>query len=199
MEYYHDLITEKSWGELTALKKKLDFVLIGGWAVYLYTKTLKSKDIDIIVGFDKLSILRKNYQLYKNDRLYKYEAVKGSIQIDIYLPHFSKIGIPVEVLIKNAKNVEGFNLLDKNYLLALKIYTLSQRSRTPKGSKDFIDVVALMHYGGSSFEEAKILLKKWGLLPSLKVLSDIAKENYEIPELNLNKHTFSKIRRVLIR
>ena len=48
MEYYHDLVTQKSWEELQQLRKIIDFVLIGGWATYLYTKTLKSKDIDII-------------------------------------------------------------------------------------------------------------------------------------------------------
>ena len=47
--YYQDLITEKSWQILIRLKSKIDFVLIGGWAVYLYTKGLKSKDIDIVI------------------------------------------------------------------------------------------------------------------------------------------------------
>lgn len=62
MEYYHDLVTQKSWKELQNLNKLLDFVLIGDWAAYLYTKTLKSKDIDIIVDFDTLSLLRKQIE-----------------------------------------------------------------------------------------------------------------------------------------
>ena len=49
MQYYHDIITEKSFEFLQELKKKFNFVLIGGWAVFLYARTLKSKDIDIIV------------------------------------------------------------------------------------------------------------------------------------------------------
>jgi hypothetical protein len=36
-EFYHDLITEKSLKVLQDLKKKFDFILIGGWAIYLYT------------------------------------------------------------------------------------------------------------------------------------------------------------------
>ena len=63
MAYYHDIVTQKSWEELKKLNKKVKFVLIGGWATYLYTKELKSKDIDI------------------------------------YLPHYSEIGIPKEFLI----------------------------------------------------------------------------------------------------
>jgi hypothetical protein len=45
--YYNDLITQKSWQTLQVLRGRLEFVLIGGWAVYLYTKALKSKDIDL--------------------------------------------------------------------------------------------------------------------------------------------------------
>jgi len=55
MQFYHNLITEKSFEHLKGFKKKYNFVLIGGWAVYLYSKSLKSKDIDIIVDYDELA------------------------------------------------------------------------------------------------------------------------------------------------
>ena len=45
-EFYQDLITQKSFEALQNLKREFDFILIGGWAVFLYTKDLKSKDID---------------------------------------------------------------------------------------------------------------------------------------------------------
>ena len=80
MAYYHDLITQKSWEELKKLKKKFNFVLIGGWAVYLYSKTLKSKDIDILIEYEELIKLRKVYEISKNERLKKYEARKEEIQ-----------------------------------------------------------------------------------------------------------------------
>lgn len=40
MPFYHNLITQKSWEVLKKLKAKYDFILIGGWAVFLYTKSL---------------------------------------------------------------------------------------------------------------------------------------------------------------
>ena len=55
MQFYHNLITEKSFEHLKGFKKKYNFVLIDGWAVYLYSKSLKSKDIDIIVDYDELA------------------------------------------------------------------------------------------------------------------------------------------------
>lgn len=81
MPYYHDLITEQSWQELIQLHQLIPFVLIGGWATYLYTKALKSKDIDIAIDYPALSALKNAYDVQKNDR---------------YLPHYSKLGISVE-------------------------------------------------------------------------------------------------------
>ncbi|MBU1016584.1 hypothetical protein KJ678_00255 [Patescibacteria group bacterium] len=192
------MTTEKSFLELQNLKKKIDFILIGGWAVYFYTKALKSKDIDIVVDFDKLSILRKNYNLFKNARLNKYEAIKGEVQIDIYLPHFSRIGIPVEDLIGNVTNLEGFKVLDKDYLLALKIFVSSQRAQTPKGMKDFIDVVSLIHFALADLEKVKKILSKYKIAGAFKSVRDIAERTFEIQELNLNKHQFSKLRKLLL-
>ena len=54
MNYYRDIITDQSWNTLKELSKTVDCILIGGWAVWIYTKQLKSKDIDIIVSFDVL-------------------------------------------------------------------------------------------------------------------------------------------------
>jgi len=59
MEFYHELITEKSFKILQDLKRKFNFILIGGWAIYLYTKTLKSKDLDIILDYDELEKIKK--------------------------------------------------------------------------------------------------------------------------------------------
>jgi len=51
-EFWNSLLTEKSWEILQELRKDYNFILIGGWAVYLLTKQKKSKDIDIVIGLD---------------------------------------------------------------------------------------------------------------------------------------------------
>lgn len=48
-DFYQRFLTDKSFSILTELKKRLKFILIGGWAVYFYTKSLKSKDIVILL------------------------------------------------------------------------------------------------------------------------------------------------------
>lgn len=194
MAYYHDLVTQQSWEELQKLKKDLDFVLIGGWATYLYTKALKSKDIDILIQFDQLAILAKNYLLSKNDRLKKYEAIKSQVQIDIYLPHFSTLGIPVETLLSHSISLEGFTLLDPNFLLALKIYTLNQRGRSVKGRKDFLDIVSLVLSRHCDLSVTQDLLQKYQITKS--VLSQLLQETTHLPELNLNAHQFSRVKKL---
>ena len=36
-------ITEESWKKLQEMRKSFDFILIGGWAIYVYTKMHKDK------------------------------------------------------------------------------------------------------------------------------------------------------------
>ena len=71
-EYWHDIQTEKSWKALQKIKGKFPFILIGGWAVYLWTSAQKSKDIDIIVDIKTLAELRKIHDVRKNEFLRKY-------------------------------------------------------------------------------------------------------------------------------
>lgn len=197
MAYYHDIITERSWQELQRLKGAIDFVLIGGWAVYVYTHSLKSKDIDIIVDYDQLQNLRKQYACNKNGRLKKYEAVKGDVQIDVYVPHYSELGIPVEVLMQQTSEREGFTVLKLPYLVAMKIYTLSQRGRSIKGRKDFIDIIALIAKDESAVQEAGTIIDQYQLMQSLPTLFDILTENTDLPELHLNAHAYSMVRKNL--
>lgn len=198
MEYYHSLITQKSWEELILLKEKIGFVLIGGWAIYLYAKSLKSKDIDIIVDFDQLPILEKHYQLSKNERLQKYEARKDEIEIDIYLPHYSQLGIPVEDLQKQTENIEGFQVLSSAYLLALKIFTLSERGRSPKGRKDFLDIISLIIAQKDILLKTRDIIKQYAIQEQLKTFLEFLKENSQLAELNLSSHHFAKLKKEIL-
>ena len=54
-EFWNELVTQASWERLQELSKEIDFVLIGGWAAYLWTGKHKSKDIDIIVDYETLA------------------------------------------------------------------------------------------------------------------------------------------------
>lgn len=198
MEYYHDLVTEKSWRELENLSRSLNFVLIGGWAVYLYTRHLKSKDIDIIVDFNQLPVLGKNYNLYKNDRLKKYEAVKEEVQIDVYLPHYSRLGLPVEDLFSRSRGLEGFKVLDADYLAVLKIFTLGQRGRSPKGGKDFLDIISLIISMKVDLAVVKNIISEYHLASVLDFFREALSERDRLLELNLNPHQYARVKKQIL-
>ncbi|MFH1192257.1 MAG: hypothetical protein V1655_02160 [bacterium] len=65
MQFWRDNITEKSFQALLEMKNKINFILIGGWAVYFWTKKMKSKDIDIILDYGELGKLKGKYEIKK--------------------------------------------------------------------------------------------------------------------------------------
>ena len=198
MDYYHNLVTEKSWKELQNLRRRVDFVLIGGWAAYLYTKTLKSKDIDVIIDYDTLPVLAKLYDVRKNNRLKKYEATKEEVQIDIYLPHYSQIGIPVEELLKHAITLEGFRVVEINYVIALKIFTFGRRGGSTKGRKDFIDIVSLLSRPSVDYGQIKHIARNYNLEDALGNFIRVLGSTFEMVELRLNKHAFARLKKHIV-
>lgn len=197
MTYYHDIMTEKSWKFLQKMKRRYKFILIGGWAVHCYTKALKSKDIDIICDYETLQKLKTDYELIKNERLKKYEVHQGEFDIDIYVPFFSELGLPVEDLQKMTNIKEGFILITSEALLILKQKAHRDRAQSLKGEKDKIDIISLL-YNGIDIKKYKTLIKKYGLKDYLSELKILLQKTHAVPELNLKDHTFAKWKRKII-
>ena len=62
MDFWNDTLTEKSWNIMVGLKG-FDFIVIGGWAAYLWTKMHKSKDVDIVIkNFEDLDLCRRFWE-----------------------------------------------------------------------------------------------------------------------------------------
>jgi|SRR3989344_7945580 len=142
-EYWNSLLTEKSWQILQELKRSYNFILIGGWAVYLFTRQQKSKDIDIVVDLNELQKLKRK-ELSKNDNLKKYEIKNDEVDIDIYVEYYSKLVIPVEDIKKYKISLEGFDVIGKEALVLLKQSAFRDRKNSIKGEKDRIDIVSLV-------------------------------------------------------
>lgn len=195
MDYYHNLITAKSWKTLILLRKSYDFILIGGWAVYLYTKALKSKDIDIVVGFDGLEKLKHDFEVSKNNRLKKYEARAEEIEIDIYVPFYSNLGLPTEELKKYETQLTGFKVPSKEALAVLKEYALAQRADSPKGRKDLIDIVSLFSLPDFDWKRYKKIVKEYGLESFAEITGKMIKETTQIQELGLNNHKMASLKK----
>ncbi len=195
-QYWHNTITDKSFQALIKLNQKFEFILIGGWAVYFYTHQLKSKDIDIIVDYSQLGKLKEKYPVRKNDRLKKYEINWGEFDIDIYLPHYSNLGCPIEKVIAETQKREGFVVPKIEVLLALKLFAYSERKNSIKGKKDKIDIFSIL----STVEIDWEWFRKFGQNFSLDLqaeLKQILQATRQVPELNLNAQKMAKLKKGL--
>jgi len=176
MEFWNDIATDRSWEVLIRMRREFDFILIGGWACYLLTKAIKSKDIDIIVDFETLGKLRKNYRLKKTAFLRKYEMVIDETSVDVYVPFYSKFPLPAEEMQKTIER-EGFRIPRPEVLLILKQNAELERKDSVKGQKDRVDILSLLLKSGMSMESYKELLKKHGLSRYQERLKTIVRES----------------------
>ena len=125
--FWHNAIIDKSFEFLQELRRRFDFVLIGGWAVYFYTKSLKWKDIDFVCDYETLTKLKQEFNIIKNERLHKYELKAENFDVVIYLPHWSELGLPAENIMQSAVYLDGFKLPGREKLLILKLFIYKQR------------------------------------------------------------------------
>ena len=196
-QFYHDLITEKSWQLLIELKKSYRFILIGGWAVFLYTNSLKSKDIDIIIDYDELAKLKNQFTLLKNDRLKKYEIKAGNFDVDIYLPHYSDLGIDIKRIQETSVIRQGFGVPNLEIFFMLKLYAWHNRRGSIKGQKDELDIFSLVFMPEFNWHHLSNLIKEGGFKEYCEGFLALIKQTSEIMELGVNVQAMSKFKKKL--
>ncbi len=200
MEFWNSVLTEKSWNILIDLKKEpFQFVVIGGWAAYLWTRQHKSKDIDIVLSdLKQLDFLKQKYALQKNDSLKKYEIKFEEIDLDIYAPYYSQLTLPVDEIINNTTKIQGINVVAPEVLLILKQGAELDRKESVKGQKDRIDIMTLLLYAPVNFQKYHALLKKHTLLHLEQRLKEIVRSFSELKYLGINAKDFSKKKKELL-
>lgn len=198
MQFYHSLVTEKSYVFLQSLKRSYKFILIGGWAVYLYTRALKSKDIDIIIDYSELAKMREKNEVFKNDRLKKYEIKTGEFDIDIYLPHYSELGIDAQEIQKKSIAREGFVVPELEMLFLLKLFAWKNRRGSAKGRKDELDIFSLIFLPEFSATKYLAQIKKFGMEELQKELVALIKNTSRIEELGINEQKMAKLKKIIL-
>jgi len=165
---WRDDIVERSWMVLGELKELADFVLIGGWAVYFWSRRLKSRDIDLYIdqeNFYRLqsALLQKDYAVKRNVRLKKFEALIGDVEVDIYTPFMSNLVVPcLDVFAgKLFSLVEGFKVAIPEVLLLLKAQAAQQRWQAEKGLKDRVDIISLLKFVDVKRDLLEQMLRKY--------------------------------------
>ena len=143
---------------LHRLAKEVDFVLIGGWAVYYYVRQQESLDIDIAIRYDKVDYFERfGISQYENIKV-KYSVVDG-IYVDMFLTEFSdkELPIPVSKILKSYTKIDGIKVVEREMLLLLKLWGYF-RDDEVKVRKDVIDVISLLFYGGIDLDKFRSLV-----------------------------------------
>lgn len=197
-QFFHNIITEKSWQFLRGFKKHHHFVLIGGWAVFLYSRALKSKDIDIIVDYKDLEKLKSEFDIFKNERLRKYEIKQGEFDIDVYLPHYSDLGVDIEKIKEKAVSREGFLIPEIEILLMLKLYAWSSRRGSAKGQKDELDIFSLSFLPEFNWQKYLDYTRLSRFENYNDFLIELIEKTKEIKELGVNRQKMARIRKRIL-
>lgn len=198
MQYYHDIITEKSFKFLQEFKQRFQFILIGGWAVFLYTHALKSKDIDVIIDYPELGKLKNEFEVFKNARLKKYEIKTGEFDVDIYLPRYSDLGIDTEEIKKSATVKGGFIVPQLEILFLLKIYAWKARRGSVKGQKDEADLFSLVSLPEFNWQKYKKFAADFKFEEECDLFVNLLKKTSKADVLGLNEQQFSKLKKNIL-
>jgi hypothetical protein len=168
-------VVERSWRVLSELKGFADFVLIGGWGVYLWTRKLKSRDIDVYIdqeNFYKLQfeLTLRSYALKRNVRLLKFEALISDVEVDIYTPFMSRLVVPcLDVFDRKLYSViEGFKVAFPEVLLLLKAQVAWERWHAEKGLKDRVDIISLLKFADVKRDVLEQMLREYDAQHTLR-------------------------------
>ena len=200
MEFWNSDITDESWKKLLDLSKRYRFILIGGCAIYMYTKLQKSRDIDIVVDYDQFKILSDDFSVKKNPSLRNYEIKFQKFDIDIYTPFYSRLAVTPEDLITNFTTIENILVPRVEELLILKLGAFDERMNSIKGQKDRLDIAGLVFYSSIDYIRLRNLLNKYGksdyIALIMRAIGNI--DRRLLPYLNLNESTYAKIKKEVL-
>lgn len=160
---FYSEVAERSSGLLHRLAGKVDFVLIGGWAVHSYINLQRSMDLDMAVSYKSLDYFR-GHGIQKYERLNIDYSVIDGVTVDLFIPGFTDkdLPFPVGAILSNYLRINNIKVVKREMLLLLKVWGYFGNDET-KIKKDIIDVVGLLFYGDMDMDEVKRLIKKYGL------------------------------------
>lgn len=197
MEFWNSDITGESGNQLISLSKKYKFVLIGGWAIYMYTKLQKSRDIDMVVDYVQTRPLFADFQMRNNPSLRKYEIKFQKFNVDVYTPFYSRLSVSPQDLLNNYRVIENIMVPRVEEMLILKPGAFYDRKSSIKGQKDRVDIAGLVFYSTVDYSRLRVLLNQYKKESYMDLLLDAVGniDRHLLPYLNLNESTYSKIRK----
>lgn len=201
-EWYYEEITEASYNELITLTKWINKIygyypfIIGGWAVYSYSKSLGSRDIDIV--FPTKESVEKVLMPYYKMRGYKEE---GLFSKRYYLETKTEKGN--EKIMLDACSLSDKNILHENRDIEIS-WSLTQKYRQEWGlQKDLttqvpqIELLLIYKIKALCDRRYDLQHKTLSAINKAYINSKIWKDEYDTKKLSECKIDKEKIRSIL--
>lgn len=196
---------DENWEHLKAIARNLtteyaDAVFIGGIAVATHAGRLgahfqeTSHDADLYLSLVAKSALRDRYEVRRNPNIGKDSALIEGEDVDVYVEHQHPLGIPFDLAIAHAEEIDGIRVAALEHLLVLKLDAAQARIGSGKGEKDVRDIariVALLD------NPRKTVLSNYMTEQRSKTLAQIMSRPDLPTILGLNAHDGSRFRTTL--
>lgn len=164
----------------------------------MYSKSLKSKDIDIIIDYDVLAKIKERDEVFKNERLHKYEISAGNFDVDIYVPHYSEIGIDPAEIKNSIISKEGFSVPVLEILFLMKLFAWHNRRGSSKGQKDEFDIFSLAFLPEFDWKKYSEFVKKFNFSEYNEEFTRLLKSTSSIKELDINEQKVAKLKKIIL-
>lgn len=196
-QFWNEENTTGSLAVLRSLVGKIDFVLIGGWAVNYYTGLQRSLDVDIAIDYGALEFF-KEFGISQYEGMSIKYSVINSIYVDLFLRGFADkdLPVPIETIFEKYVLLDNIKVVEKELLLILKAWGYF-RADTQKHRKDIIDVLSLLLFTEIDFSKVKEYIKAYKIdkRRSLDVfLEYLDKGEAFLDYLNMDKGEYLKRR-----
>jgi len=140
----------------------------------------------------------KENMKFENERLAKYEIKTGEFDIDIYLSHYSDLGVDIAEIEENAVIKDGF-CSKPELLFLLKLFAWDNRRGTAKGRKDELDVFCLARLPEFDWKYYRQMVKKYAFEEQHRRFIKLLKTTKEIKELAINQQKMAKLRKDILK
>ena len=132
------------------------------------------------------------------ERLKKYEIKIGEFDVDIYLNHYSDLGIDIAEVKKSARSQEGFLVPSLEILFLLKLFAWENRCGSAKGQKDELDIFSLITQPEFNWEKYQKLVIDFRLKKYYQLFVALLKKTNNIKELAINEQKMAKIKKEIL-
>lgn len=123
---------------------------------------------------------------------------RGEFDVDVYLPHYSTLGIDISEIKKKTTVREGFIVPKPEMLLSLKLYAWRDRQGSLKGRKDELDIFSLATLPEFDWDKYLDYVGAYRLEEINNLFLNLIKKTSSVQELGINEQKMAKMKKTIL-